>query len=166
MSEFNDRSEKPSKTQRKKAMLELQELGEKLVGLSRSELGKIPLPDDLRRAIDFAQTLKTHESRRRQLQYIGKIIRFVDPEPIKAALQQLQQHSEKNTVLFHQIEEWRHKLLSNKEEALTAFLAVYPDTNSQHLQRLIKHAEDDRAHHKKTGGETALFKYLRELISR
>jgi ribosome-associated protein len=78
-----------SKTQRKNAMLELQKLGETLISLSKSQLAKIPLEDELLQAILFVHTLKTHESKRRQLQYIGKIMRNIDPEPIKAALKKI-----------------------------------------------------------------------------
>lgn len=81
--------EKPSKTQRKKDMIFLQKLGETLVGLSESQLAKIPLPDDLLESIYLVRSLKSHGAKRRQLQYIGRLMREIDPEPIQKALKSM-----------------------------------------------------------------------------
>ena len=78
--------EKPSKSAKKRAMTELQALGEALVALSVDQLKKIDLPEDLRDAVRDAQRFTPREARRRQLQYIGKLMRAIDPEPIRAAL--------------------------------------------------------------------------------
>ena len=85
---MNDQ-EKPSKTQRKKDMISLQKLGETLLGLSKSQIAKIPLPEDLLEALDLAHSLKSHEAKRRQMQYIGRLMRDIDPQPIQKALKNI-----------------------------------------------------------------------------
>lgn len=164
MSESNNHPEKPSKTQRKKDMAALQKLGEALMGLPESQLAKIPLPDDLLESIHLARSLKTHESKRRQLQYIGKIMRGIDPLPIQIALKNIQMTREEHTSQFHQLEQWRDRLISEGDDALQKFLELYPKADRQHLRQLIRKAQHDRANNKKTGGETELFKYLRNLL--
>ena len=167
MSEFdNDNQEKPSKTQRKKNMQALQDLGETLVDLPRSQLDKIELPEDLLEAVLFARTLKTRESKRRQLQYIGKIMREVDPEPIQAALKRIDANNRENAYQFQQIEQWREQLISDGDAALQKLLEIYPQADRQTLRQLMRNAQRDRAHNKKTGVETELFRCLRELLQK
>lgn len=153
-----------SKTQRKKDMLALQELGKKLIALPASQLAKIPLPDNLIEAIRVSHTLKSNESKRRHLQYIGKIMREIDPEPIQIALKQIQFNNEQRTTQFHHIEQWRDKLISGDDAILQSFLETHPQSDRQKLRQLVRKAKHDQAHHKNTGGETGLFRYLRELL--
>ena len=80
---------KPSKSARKREYLALQKLGEELVTLRESELLSIPLDEDLLEAVQEARRIKAHGALRRQKQYIGKLMRHVDPEPINAALERL-----------------------------------------------------------------------------
>lgn len=155
--------EKPSKTQRKKEMLSLQELGETLIGLSPSQLAAIPLPDDLREEIQFAHTLTTRESKRRHWQYIGKLMRHVDPVPIQAALKKIQRQHQKDTTQFHHIEAWRERLITEGEPALRQFLTLHPEADRQHLRQLIRNSQQNRVRAKNTGGELALFRYLQGL---
>ncbi len=79
--------EKPSKSQRKREATALQSMGETLVALKPVQLAKIPLPDELREAVLAARQMQQHGARKRQLQYIGKLMRQIDPEPIRAALE-------------------------------------------------------------------------------
>ncbi len=78
--------DRPSKSQRKREALALQALGETLVGLKPPQLGKLPLPDELREAVLAARQMPQRGARKRQLQYIGRLMREIDPEPIRAAL--------------------------------------------------------------------------------
>ena len=80
---------KPSKSARKREYLALQKLGEELITVKRSDLDNLPLDDTLREAVHYAREIKAHGALRRQKQYIGKLMRNVDPEPIRAGLQQL-----------------------------------------------------------------------------
>jgi ribosome-associated protein len=153
-----------SKTQRKKDMQALQAIGKTLVNLSASQLATIPLPEDLRAAIHQARALKTHESIRRQLQYIGKKMRDVDPEPLQLALKKIQSTKQVKTAQFHQIEQWRDQLIATGDEALQKLLEMHPQANRQQLRQLIRKAQHDRANNKKTGGELELFRYLQTLF--
>jgi ribosome-associated protein len=156
--------EKPSKSQRKEEMIALQKIGESLTKLTEEQLSKIDLPDNLLTAIKHSKSLTSHEAKRRQLQYIGKIMRQIDPESIKLTLKRMQLVHEKNTALFHQLEKWRPKLLAHGDEALNSFLHDHPEGDRQQLRQLIRKANQDIKNEKNTGAEKILFKYLRTLL--
>ena len=153
-----------SRGKRKAEMLALQKIGESLMKLTNDQLAKIDLPEDLREAIQQAKLLKSNEAKRRQLQYIGKIMREIDPEAIKQALKRIQYIHERNTTEFHQAENWRAKLIAVGDEALNAFLNEYPATDRQQLRQLLRKAQHDHKTDKNTGAEKALFKYLLTII--
>lgn len=153
-----------SKSQRKKDMLALQKIGETLIKLTEQQLATIDLPGNLFSAIQHMKSLTSHEARRRQLQYIGKMMRQIDPDSIKEALKRIEFIHQKNTEQFHRIEEWRAKLLLNGDDALNSFLIEYPNVDRQQLRQLIRNAIQDRKNNKNTGAEKSLFKFLRSLI--
>jgi ribosome-associated protein len=153
-----------SKTQRKKDMLALQDLGKTLIGLSATQLAQIPLPPELLELIRVAHTLKTHESKRRHLQYIGKRMRHVDAEEIKKALMNVQMGNARQTDQFHHVEEWRERLIEEGDKGLQELMAAYPEIDRQQVRQLIRKAQHDRKTEKKTGGELELFRFLREII--
>lgn len=155
-----------SKSQRKKDVLALQKIGESLIKLTDEQLKRIDLPDNLLTAIQHMKTLTSNEAKRRQLQYIGKIMRHVDLDSIKEALKRRELIHEKNTEQFHQIEEWRNKLLQSGDDALNLFLIDYPNVDRQELRQLIRNAERDRKNNKNTGAEKKLFQYLRSIIEK
>lgn len=152
-----------SKSQRKRDMLALQKLGESLIELTDTQLAKIELPERLVTAIKQARSLSS-EAKRRQLQLIGKLMRDIDPEPIKLEMQKIKAARQSDTAKFKQTEQWRTKLISLGDSALTAFLNSHPDVNGQQLRQLIRKAQHDVKSNKNTGGEKALFKYLREIL--
>ena len=80
---------KPSKSAKKREYLALQKLGEELITLRQSELEGLPLEDDLREAVMEARQIKAHGALRRQKQYIGKLMRHIDPEPLRLELAKL-----------------------------------------------------------------------------
>lgn len=160
----DDKPDQASKTQRKKDMLALQKLGETLIELPESQLAKISLPSDLLREIQLARSLTSRESRRRQLQYIGKIMRHLDAELIQKELKNIQLTNKEQTAEFHLTEKWRDRLIAEGDQAIKEFLDLYPLADRQQLRQLIRKAQHDIAKQTKTGGETQLFKYLRELI--
>lgn len=157
--------EKPSKTQVKKEMLALQKLGETLTNLSDTELAKIPLTKSLLEAILFARTLKTHESKRRHLQYIGKMMREIDVSAVQTALKKMQFVHEKNTDEFHHIEQWRDQLIAEGDNALQNLMNAHPELDRQKLRQLIRKAQHDQTSGKNTGGATTLFRYLRDNLA-
>ncbi|MFM9881613.1 MAG: ribosome biogenesis factor YjgA [Burkholderiales bacterium] len=131
--EYEDR---PSKTQRKKAMHDLQELGAQLVALNRDSLVEMALPLELSRAVQEAKRIKAREAHRRQLQYIGRLMRDVDPAPIRAKLDAWAGRSTAETALHRSAERWRDELLL-KPGAINVFAAKFPDQDMQPLKKLI-----------------------------
>src|SRR5512137_1939906 len=97
----------PSKSQRKRDMHALQALGAELVRLRRDQLQRIELPEELREAIEFARRVTSHEGRRRHMQYVGKLMRQVDADAIRAALSQATGESRAAVALMHLAERWR-----------------------------------------------------------
>ncbi len=154
-----------SKTKRKEAMHALQELGSALVALSEDRLARLDLPEPLRGAVQEAKRLTRHEARRRQLQYIGKLMRTVDATPIQAKLDEWNGVSKEETVRLHLIEHWRDRLLE-RESALEELLARYPRADVQHLRNLIRNAQKERLADRPPKSGRLLFKALRETISR
>lgn len=153
-----------SKTQLKNEMLALQQLGVKLCSLTEQQLRRLDLPDNLLKAIIEAKRLKSNGAIRRQAQYIGKIMRQVDSEPILAAYQQLQQHHQQDTAKFHQLERWRDRLIAEGDAALTEFLTDFSTTEMQQLRQLIKNAQADRATSRNSGASRRLLQLLKSII--
>jgi ribosome-associated protein len=160
----NKPPEEFSKSKLKRESEALQVLGKLLIDLPETQLAQIPLPDTLRDSIMLARSLKTHESIRRQSQYIGKVMRTVDPEPIKLALKKIQFSHEKSTTHFHKIEQWRDQLIQEGDAGLQKLFELYPDCDRQQIRQLIRNAQHDRTVNKNSGAETELFRYLRELM--
>ena len=135
---------KPSKTRRKQASHDLQELGEALMELPANRLAQLDLSDTLRDAIDELRRVRSHEGRRRHLQSIGKLMRHVDPEPLREAVASFRLPSARETLALHQAEQWRVRLVSD-DNALTVWLREHPETDAQTLRSLIRSARKDRA---------------------
>lgn len=152
-------TEKPSKSQRKRDMIALQKLGEELVDLPLSQLKKFPLSEKLYEAIIEARSLNSHEAKRRQVQYIGRLMRDEDPKPIEDSLAKIQHRHQQDKVQFHKTERWRDKLIKEGDKALQEFLIHFNMTDDQHLRQLVHHAEEG-----KRGADTELFRYLRQII--
>lgn len=153
-----------SKSQRKRDMLALQKMGESLIKLSAEQLAKMNLPDTLVTAIQHMKSLSSHGAQRRQLQYIGKIMRHIEPETIEQALKTKELIHEKGTAKFHLLEEWRNKLLLDGDVALNSFLIDYPNADRQQLRLLVRNAQRDRKNEKNTGAEKVLFKFLHSIV--
>lgn len=137
---------KPSKSERKRQQLELQRLGEELVLLDPSLLDELPLTERLRDAIASLGPMKSHEARRRQRQYIGKLMREIDPEPIHRLLDRLRADDRREKRLFATAERWRDRLVHDGEPALdelVADLGLDP-TRLASLLADLRHAFSDR----------------------
>ena len=154
-----------SKSQRKREMHALQELGEQLVKLSKEQFEKISLPDDLHDAIIEARHIRQHGARKRQLQYIGKLMREVDPAPIQEQLDTVLGHSRQAVQNLHDIERWRDRLLAEGDHTLEELVTQYPNTDRQYLRQLIRNANKETHDNKPPKSARALFHYLRDLIS-
>ena len=152
-----------SKTQRKKVMRGLQALGEQLVELNDDQLAAIELPETLRDAVMEARRISKFEARRRQMQYIGKLMRKVDAAPIRAALEAWQAQSRGPTLAHKRVEAWRERLLA-EPGAIRALLAEYPGADASELRALIDRALRERDAGQPPRAFRALYQALRALI--
>jgi ribosome-associated protein len=134
-----DENERPSKTRLKREMHDLQALGAQLTQLSRDQIARLDLPEELREAVLFAQQVTGHESRRRQLQYVGKLMRRVDADAIRAGVARVTGASRAAVTLMHRAEQWRDRLLAD-DTTLTDFVARHPEADVQWLRTTIRAA--------------------------
>lgn len=153
----------PSKTRRKHEMHALQELGVALVALEPARLATLDLPEKLAEAIAFARRTTRHEARRRQLQYIGRLMRDIDPAPIAAQLDAWQRTSRVAVAGFHETEAWRDRLLG-EADALAAFTAAHPAADRALLARLVDEARAERGAGKPPTAARKLFRELSRLL--
>jgi ribosome-associated protein len=154
--------DRPSKTQRKKEMLELQSLGVELVELAESHVVTMDLPEDLRAAVLEAKRITAHEGRRRQLQYIGRLMRDVDPAPIRAQLDALTGHSAQEAARHRRLESLREKLLAD-DAALTDFVAAHAGADLQALRTLIRNARREQKEGRPPRAFRELFRLLKSI---
>lgn len=155
-------NEKPSKSAIKRAMNDLQALGAKLVGLSADQLKKIDLSDELRDAVRDAQRFTQHEAHRRQLQYIGKLMRGLDAAPIRQALDDIKGLSAAANARMHALERLRERFLA--DEAVSGEIAAaHPGADLQHLRQLRRNALKEQQLGKPPRAYRELFRALREL---
>ncbi|MFD1215350.1 MULTISPECIES: ribosome biogenesis factor YjgA [Microbulbifer] len=159
-----DGDEPKSKTQVKQEMHELQDLGKQLTELNPVQLAEIPLDDDLREAIETMRRIKSNEARRRQLQYIGKLMRKVDTDPIEAVLQKRKEMDQQHLRFDRMAEDWRGRLLEQGNEAQSAFFDAYPNADHQQLRSLIREAKKEISHNKPPSSQRKLFRYLRDFF--
>jgi len=164
-----------SRTQKKNEVKALQKLGEQLVMLSANQLKSIPLPEKLLNAVNDAREIPQHEAKRRQMQYIGKLMRKIDPEPIQKSLQHIQQGNNLRALSFKKIERWRDELKSGNTQIIEEILDTCPDAQRQLLNQLARNArKTNEAKKPIEGGKSkedaradraskALFRYLKEI---
>lgn len=155
-----------SKTQLKQQAHDLQKLGVELVGLPESRLADTPMPDTLRSAIKEFRRTKSHEGKRRQLQYIGKQMRHADAEPLREAVASFKLGSARDTLMLHQAERWRDELIAD-EAASTRWAAEFPQSDLQQLRSLVRSARKDAALvlEKRNGrGYRELFQFVKQWL--
>jgi ribosome-associated protein len=135
--------EQPSKTQLKQQMLALQQLGQQLTELPAERLRALELPERLRDAIEEFKRTRSHEGRRRQLQFIGKLMRTVDPEPLRAALDAHALGPARESLRLHEAERWRLELVSD-ERAAARWAQAFPHSDLARLRTLIGAAQREQ----------------------
>ena len=153
----------PSKTRRKKEMHALQDIGEQLVQLDHKRLLELGLPDTLTEAVLEAKRMHKHGALRRQMQFIGKLMRDVDAEPIRKQLDLLNGLALEHKARFHQLERWRERLL-NDEQALGELGQQYPAADLQKLRTLARNALQERLANKPPKSFRALYQELQKII--
>ena len=156
---------KKSKSQLKREMTALQDMGETLVQLSDRDLQRVPLSDDLKAEIMQARAIQQREGRRRQLQYIGKLMRSMDCTNIEAALQRMADGNRAEARAFHALEQLRDQLIANTDDALEETFESYPNADRQHLRQLVRNAQHELTADKPPANARKLFRYLRELAT-
>ncbi len=134
----------PSKTQRKHTMHALQDLGEALAALDPTRLAHLRLPERLVDALLQVRGIRAHEARRRQMQYIGKLMRDVDPVPVRAALEQWASGTRDDHARFTAVERCRTQLLAD-DGALDRFVVAHPAVDRALLEQLVRDARVERA---------------------
>ena len=162
--EQNDEPEFISKSARKREMTALQKTGEALLALPAKQFAKVPISDLLREALELAATLKNREGKRRQMQYVGKLMRSEDHEKIAEVLASFDENSRTFRLQFQRLEKLRDELVEGNNDTLTNILEQYPELERQHLRQLIRQASKDREQNKGPAASRKLFKYLRFAI--
>ena len=163
--EFEQEYDRPSKSQLKREMTALQKLGAELIANSRDRVKRVPMPEDVRDAILECQKITDHEGRRRQLQYVGKKMRTLEPHEV-AAIQKVidswRGTSKAEAAALHLIERRREKLLAD-DGALTELVTAHPELDAQQLRTLIRNARKEQAENKPPKAYREIFQILKGL---
>ena len=152
-----------SRTQFKKEATALQKIGEKLVQLSDEQLRRMDLPAQLIDAIVDIRSMTSHGARRRQMQYIGSLMRNVDVAPVEKALLEIEQGEYQRARVFHRVESWRDRLVDGDDEAMMEILDAFPRADRQRLGQLVRSARTETRTNNPPKSARNLFHYLREL---
>lgn len=153
----------PSKTKIKKQMHDLQDLGKQLTELSKEKWRELDLPESLFEALVDYKRINKFGAQKRQLQYIGKLMRDVETEPILAKMEIWSGNSRQHTAWLHQVEAWRDRMLE-EPDALTEFLTDHPEADVQRLRTLIRNALKEKELNKPPKSYREIFQLLREII--
>lgn len=154
-----------SRTQLKKEATALQKMGEKLVLLSDDQLDRMELPMRLLEAIQSVRAIKSRGARRRQMQYIGSLMRGVDAEPIEQALLAIEQGAYGQARAFHRIEAWRDQLVDGDDDVIRDILDTFPDADRRRLGQLVRSARKEKEKDAPPKSARNLFRYLKSLVA-
>jgi len=160
----NAEEELVSKSQRKRDAEAAQQLGKDILGLSQDDQNSLDLPESLSKALDDARRIKKNSALKRQLQYIGKLMRHIELEPIQEQYLKLTNHYRQDVKEFHKLEEWRDRLLAEGDKALEDLIIEAPDTDRQHLRQLIRQSAKETKLKKAPKSAREIFKYLKTLF--
>lgn len=153
---------RPSKSSRKREMHALQDIGEELVAMPADRLARMALPDELRAAVMDARRFTKHEARRRQMQYIGRVMRGIDAEPIREAIDAFKNVSRAEVARHHRLERLRADFLED-EKVATRIAETWPGADMQYLRTLRRNALKERELNKPPRSFREMFRVLREL---
>jgi ribosome-associated protein len=160
-------AEAPSKTRLKQQSHDLQKLGMALAELPDARLQQLGLPERLLDALLQYRSTRSHEGRRRQLQYVGKLMRDVDDAPLREAVAESKLGSARDTLLLHEAERWRDALLA-EDDALTRWLHEHADCDAQRLRSLVRAARREAAlppEQRNPRSLRELFQFIRPLLA-
>ena len=156
--------EKKSRTKAKLEVEALQRLGERLLDLPVEQINSMEIPDALKKEVLFAKTITRHGAKRRQLQYIGSIMRTIDPETIVTAIDRISMARAVASSRFKAMEEVRNELMKGDDSRIETFLDENPRADRQRLRQLIRNANQEIAAKKPPKSFRLLFKYIREIL--
>lgn len=152
-----------SKSQRRRDALEIKTLALELINLSQSRLGQVPLDETVRDAIMDARQIRSNVARKRQLQYVAKLLRRDDPEPILLALDKFHGEAREITGRQHRSEAWRDFLLEAGDTAIGELIKHRADTDTQAIRQLVRNAAREATRNKPPASARSLFRLLREM---
>ena len=159
----------PSRSQQRRAALDVLELGEQLAALSAAQLAKLPIPDELLPHIRETQRITSYGARKRQLAFLAKQMRRQDDEALDAIRDALSKDGDaarRETAAMHRIEALRDSLLGEDgDAAMTELLDAHPDADRQKLRQLVRNAHEERKRNKPPRAFRELFRELRELLA-
>jgi len=160
-----DAAERPSKSARKRAAHAAQDLGEALIGLPDGELDALALPEELAAAVRAARRITSRAGAARQRQYIGKLMRALDPAPVRAALAARGAVSAREAERFRRVEEWRERLIAGGAIALAELERAYPGIDAAAWAQRVAAAQAERTRRAGAGAARELFRALRALFA-
>lgn len=167
MTDYQDEEqtdEGKSKTQVKRELDQLKELGRRLTELKPAQLDKLQLTDKLRAALEEAHRHTARGALKRHLSFVGKLMMDQDVEAIQAYVDRLDSSSQAHAQHFHNIERWRDRLLTGEQAEQEAFIAQYPQTDRQNLRQLIRQAAKEAAENKPPAASRKIFRLVRETV--
>lgn len=167
MDDLDEEYTGPSKSAVKRQMIALQEIGEALTRLTEKQMANVPIEDErLVIAIKETHNIKSNSARKRQLQYIGKLMRDVDTEAIERALQAMYRQKKDSNNAFHELEKLRDSVLEQGVDGIEQLLTRWPSADRQQLRQLVLQHQREVKNKKPPAASRKLFKYLRELQER
>lgn len=155
--------EDASKSQRRREALETRKLASKLIGLNTARLEQLPLDNSLRDAIADARRIRSHVARKRQMQYVAKLMRRIDLEPLIAGLDAFENEARHLAARQHRTEAWRDHLLTSGDDAMGELMEQRRDADGQAIRQLLRNARREAAAGKPPAAARSLFRLLREL---
>lgn len=161
--DYESRDQPPSKSQLKRDAKALQQLGVALLDIPEQQWATLQLPDNLVVALRAAKHMPSHGARKRQMQLIGKLMRGIDPEPIRQHFEQLRLNARRQARLQHELEDWRDRMITDGDSVIDTYLAEHPAADRQHLRQLVRQAIKERDANKPPKSSRALFRYLRDI---
>lgn len=160
---FAENPNEPSKSQRRRDALELKSMASRLIGLKSTVLARIPMDEALHTAIREAQAIRSNVARKRQMQYVAKLLRRSDPAPITDALEALDNEARELNSRHHRTEAWRDYLLESGDPALGRLLAERRGADAQSIRQLTRNAHKESSQGKAPASARRLFRLLREM---
>jgi ribosome-associated protein len=155
--------EEVSKSQRRRDALEVRSLASRLISLNPSRLAVVPLDEQLRDEIDRARSIRSNVARKRQLQYVAKLLRRHELEPILDTLDSFENEARQLTARQHRVEAWRDRLIESGDAAVGALLERRRDADAQAIRQLVRNARREAQKNKPPAAARSLFRLLREL---